>query len=92
MPLKFSNLRGMAHVILTKLKKGDKAIVIGVDSGAGILQRLSCMGIVPGKLIQKMSTLRLGGPVILLVDRAQLAIGYGMAEKVVVEKIEDGKA
>ena len=77
----------MKDVVLTELKKGDTAEVIAIDGGVSMQQRLSSLGIIQGKLIKKISTLRMGGPIVLLVDRAQLAIGYGMAKRIVVKKV-----
>lgn len=77
----------MGHKLLTELKKGEIAEIIAVDGGAAMQQRLSSLGIVQGKTVKKLSTIRMGGPIVLLVDRAQVAIGQGMAKKIVVRKI-----
>ncbi|MBN2440117.1 MAG: ferrous iron transport protein A [Spirochaetales bacterium] len=52
----------------------------------GFLQRLEAMGIRPGILIKKISDHFFSGPVIIEVGRTQLAIGYGMAKKMLVNK------
>jgi ferrous iron transport protein A len=77
----------MGDKLLTELKKGEIAEIIAVDGGIAMQQRLSSLGIVQGKTVKKLSTIRMGGPIVLLVDRAQLAIGQGMAQKIVVRKI-----
>jgi len=77
----------MGDRLLTELKKGESAEIIAVDGGAGFQQRLSSLGVVQGKVIKKLSTLRMGGPVVLLIDRAQVAIGLGMAKKIIVRKL-----
>ena len=82
-------LRGMSDKLLTELKKGDKAVILGIDAGTSTIKRFCALGISQGKVIQKISNVRLGGPVILLIDRAHIAIGHGMAKKVVVRKIDD---
>jgi len=45
------------------------------------------MGVRPGKDITKVSSAPMKGPVTVSVDRCQIAIGYGMAQKVTVEVI-----
>jgi Fe2+ transport system protein FeoA len=44
------------------------------------------MGILPGKRIIKVSSMFMRGPVTVQVDRVQVAIGFGMAGKVLVEE------
>ena len=79
----------MGDKLLTELKKGETAEIIAVDGGAAMQQRLSALGIVQGKIVKKLSTIRMGGPLVLLIDRAQVAIGQGMAKKIVVKKLSD---
>ena len=55
-------------------------------------ERLRKLGITEGQRVQKVSKIALGGPVIVLVDRAQIAIGRGMARKIIVDQEEDEKA
>jgi ferrous iron transport protein A len=82
----------MRDKLLTELKKGETAEIIAVDGGLALQQRLSSLGIVQGKTVKKLSTIRMGGPIVLLIDRAQVAIGKGMAQKIVVKIInEDAK-
>ncbi|MBN2534577.1 MAG: ferrous iron transport protein A [Spirochaetales bacterium] len=52
----------------------------------GLMQRLEAMGIRPGIIITKISNHFLRGPVIIEVGRTQLAIGYGMAARILVDK------
>ncbi|MBN1114391.1 MAG: ferrous iron transport protein A [Oligoflexia bacterium] len=76
----------MSNTLLTELKKGDIAEIIAFAGGVAMLARLKAMGLSEGKIIKKLSDIRMGGPVILLVDRARIAIGKGMANKIIVEK------
>ncbi|MCX6112981.1 MAG: FeoA family protein [Proteobacteria bacterium] len=75
---------------LSELKKGEKAEIIGFDCRSlCICKRLCGLGLSQGKIIRKISEIKMGGPVILQVDRAQIAIGNGMAKKIIVRKISD---
>jgi ferrous iron transport protein A len=70
---------------LTQLKPGQKGIVIQIQGGAGLISRLQTMGIRPGKNIIKISAQIFRGPQIVKVDNLQVAIGFGMARRVLVE-------
>lgn len=69
---------------LDKLKPGQHGIVREISGGEGVCKRLAAMGIRPGKTITKVSAMLMRGPVVVSIDRRQLAIGYGMACKVKV--------
>lgn len=53
--------------------------------GHSFADRLHSLGIRPGKRVTKVSGMFMRGPVTLQVDRAQVAIGFGMASRIVVE-------
>ena len=59
--------------------------MVEIQGGFGVIDRLNALGIIPGKRITKISSMLARGPVAIQVDRAQLAIGYGMANKIIVE-------
>ncbi|MCM8799466.1 MAG: ferrous iron transport protein A [Candidatus Omnitrophica bacterium] len=72
---------------LVKLKQNQKAKVLEILGGVGIKQRLLSLGIYPGREITKISHFALRGPITVKVGRTTLALGYGMAEKIIVEII-----
>jgi ferrous iron transport protein A len=74
-------------IALDKMKKGSKGKVVEVAGGRGVVMKLSAQGIVPGMTVEKVGHLR-GGPVLLKVSRCQIAIGLGLARKVLVEVID----
>jgi len=51
----------------------------------GVIHRLEALGIRPGKKITKISAHFWRGPVTVIVDKTKIAIGHGMAQKIVVE-------
>ena len=71
-------------IALTELGPGAEGIVESLSGGIGIRRRLRALGIVEGQKIRKLSSLAMGGPVIILINRAQVAIGRGMARKIFV--------
>ncbi len=69
---------------LVLMPTGRSGVVVQIRGGQSLVSRLSAMGIRPGKRIIKSSAMFMRGPVTVQVDRAQLAIGYGMAGRIMV--------
>ncbi|MBC7119177.1 MAG: ferrous iron transport protein A [Methanobacteriaceae archaeon] len=76
-------------ITLKDLKTGKKARVQGIAGGIGLRRRLESLNIRVGKEIRKVSSLPFHGPVIIEVDRCKIAIGQGMAAKVLVEVLDE---
>lgn len=70
---------------LTQMQTGQSGIVVQIQGGHGLTNRLNALGIIPGKRITKISSMPMRGPVTLDVDRVRVAIGFGMASKVIVD-------
>ena len=70
---------------LTGMQTGRRGIVVQIQGGHGLVNRLNALGIRPGKWITKVSSMLMRGPVTIQVDRAQVAIGFGMARRIIVE-------
>jgi Fe2+ transport system protein FeoA len=75
----------MKKISLVHLKTGRKAKIIEIDAGAGLENRFMSMGIYKGREITKLSSFGLKGPVAIRVGRSVLALGYGMAGKIILE-------
>ena len=73
-------------IALTELAPGEEGIVDSLLGGRGIQHRLRALGIVEGQRVRKLSAVGLGGPVILQIHRAQIAVGRGMARKIFVRR------
>ena len=73
------------QITLARMQSGQSGIVLQVQGGQGLVNRLAALGIRPGKRITKVTAMLMRGPVTIQVDRAQVAIGFGMASRVVVE-------
>lgn len=50
-----------------------------------MVNRLSALGIRPGKRITKVSSMLMRGPVTIQSGQTQLAVGFGMAGRIIVE-------
>jgi len=73
------------QINLRQMQAGQSGIVVQIQGGYGLINRLSALGIRPGKRITKVSSMFMRGPVTIQVGNAQVAIGFGMANKVIVE-------
>ena len=70
---------------LTQMQPGETGIVEEVQGGHGIVRKLQSMGLRPVKKITKVSSHFWRGPQTVEVDNIQIAVGFGMAKKILVE-------
>lgn len=75
----------MKKISLVNLKPNHKSKVSEILGGTGLQNRLMSMGVYIGKEITKLSYMGLRGPVVIKVGRSVLALGHGMAAKIIVE-------
>ena len=73
------------RLTLTSMKNAQSGTVILINGGGGMLGRLEALGIRAGARITKRSALIGRGPVIVAVGNTEIAIGYGMASRILVE-------
>ncbi len=67
------------------MKSNHKAKVVELLGGATLQSKLMNMGVYKGKEITKLSYVGLRGPVVIKSGRTIMALGYGVAAKVMVE-------
>ena len=70
---------------LATLKGGDKALILEVNGGRGVRQRLGNLGIHIGDTVNVVRSAHFKGPVLIEVNGVEVAIGQGMARKIEVE-------
>jgi len=73
------------QITLARMQGGQSGTVVQIRGGHGMVNRLNALGIMPGKRITKISTMFMRGPVTIEVDRVQVAIGFGMANRIIVK-------
>ncbi len=66
---------------LTQLRAGEVVRIVAIEGGHGLRQKLFLRGLFEGKVIRVVSNY---GPITVEVDRNVVAIGRGMAQKIVV--------
>ena len=75
----------MVEKSLTDVAPEEEVEISHINGGWIMQARLKEMGIAVGRRINKISRIGVSGPVIILVDRAQVAVGAGMASRIVVK-------
>jgi ferrous iron transport protein A len=75
----------MKRIALAQMREQQKGKVVEINAGTALQNRLLSLGVYPGKEITKLSHFALRGPVAIKVGRTVLALGHGMASKIIVE-------
>jgi Fe2+ transport system protein FeoA len=87
-------------VPLTALKDGETATIVSIDTASsseqrsrrrwGFMKRLMDMGLTPGTKVTVVKSAPFHGPIEVIVRGSRLALGRGVAERVLVEVEENG--
>ena len=75
----------LMYVRLTQMREGEQGVVVDIQGGVGVRQRLLGLGITPGTKIWviKSST---PGPIIIAIGSSRIALGRGIANKIIVRR------
>ena len=76
---------GGKRVTLAEMRAGETGRIVEISGGYGLDRKLDALGVRVGKKITKVSEQLMRGPVLLRQGHTQIALGRGMASKVVVE-------
>ena len=68
-------------MVLSQVGAGETARIMAIEGGRGLRQKLFLRGLFEGKVVRVVSS---HGPVVVEVDRNVIAIGRGMAQKIIV--------
>ncbi|MBN2477659.1 ferrous iron transport protein A [Candidatus Micrarchaeota archaeon] len=71
---------------LLQLKTGKKAKIIKLEGGMEFRRRLATLNIREEKIIKKITSQPLRGPITIEIDGRRVSLGYGMAMKIIVEE------
>ncbi len=75
----------MKKLTLIQMKEKQKGKVLEFSGGESLQNKFVSMGIYPGREIIKLSHFALRGPVAIKVGGSILALGHGMASKILLE-------
>ena len=76
---------------LADMVDGEVCVVRQFMGGHAMAARLQAMGLRPGKRVRKISRQPLRGPVAVEIDNYCIAIGHGMARRIIVASPLTGK-
>lgn len=72
---------------LDQLGTGKNALVLSITGGPGLYRNLSQMGIHPGDTIVVSGTGAFRGPLLVDIHGIRIALGRGVARKIVVQPL-----
>lgn len=75
----------LKKIPLTDMRNSQAGKVISIDGGTKTVEKLESIGVRKGSCIVKKSALLGRGPVIVNVSNTEVAIGYKLAKKIMVE-------
>jgi ferrous iron transport protein A len=61
---------------------------VAVRAGRGVWRHLAAMGLVPGAVITVLNSRGPGSPLMIRIGDTRLALGWGMAQRVMVRPLE----
>ena len=73
------------QIALSQMQAGQSGKVVQIQGGRGPINRLSALGIRPGRRVTKVSSMLMRGPVTIQLGNAQVAIGFGIANRIIME-------
>ena len=76
---------------LTDIQQGSIVRVVKVEAGQDAKTRLNHLGITPNVILKLECSAPFHGPVCLKVRGTQLCVGRGLAEKVLVEMVDQSQ-
>lgn len=74
-------------VDVTQLGLGKSARIVELQGGRQTVGKLQAMGVIVGATVVKKSASPLHGPIVLVKGSLSVAIGFGLAKKVLVEPL-----
>lgn len=73
---------------LSMASPGEEVKIVSVRAGRGLTQRLADMGLTPGTSVKVINS-RGAGPVLINLRGTRLALGFGITQKITVERKVD---
>ena len=70
---------------LLQVKTGQLVRIMSFDGGVGLEHKLRQLGLIPGDNARVLRHAPLGGPVLIEIDGRSIALGRGVASKILVD-------
>lgn len=70
---------------LMEVSQGKTVRIVGFNAGGGLTAKLSQYGIYPGDCVRVLRKAPLKGPLLVECNQREIALGRGVAEKIIVE-------
>jgi ferrous iron transport protein A len=86
-PKRDASLAGGVVVPLTMLLPGEEAKIVALGQGAGRQHHFRRIGLREGKIVKVIATQPGRGPIVIDVEGTQIAIGRGMAQQILIQKL-----
>jgi len=80
----------MSTIRLSDTRPGAELLLCRIEGGMGMEKKLTEMGLLPGEKIRRIDAPS-DGSIILIIKGAKIAIGKGMADRIIVEECMDRK-
>ncbi len=74
---------------LAEAENGGRFRVVSLRGGRGMVVRLNALGIREGVIVTKVSAVPAAGPVTVRVGASTVALGRGVAAKILVEEVRE---
>ena len=72
---------------LLDVKSGIRVRLVSYGGGRGVESKLRQLGVSPGDILEIAREAPLGGPILVNVNGRSVALGRGVASKILVEEI-----
>lgn len=74
-------------VSLVQLRAGQSGKVVSIEGGMGFQNKLNNLGVREGVVVKKQTGVFAQGPLVIRIGSTEVALGRGMASRVMVEPL-----
>lgn len=71
---------------LAQMNQGSTSTIVEIKGGYSLIKKLENLGLRPGIKITKVSSQFIRGPITIQAGNSQVAVGFGMAQKIILEQ------
>jgi ferrous iron transport protein A len=71
---------------LTEMASGETGEIVEIQGGHAMIAKLETLGLRIGVQVEKIDQQFMKGPVLVKVGKSQVAVGFGIASRVIVRR------